>query len=494
LIAVIVLILIAWWTSRLSPETELQPQFASEQTAIAVLPFENMSNDPEQSFFSDGIAEDILNELAKNPRLAVRPRSSSFALRDEGLDVQSMGRRLNVTHVLEGSVRRSGNRIRVTSQLNEVASNRSVWSERYERELTEVFAVQDAIVDEILVALNMRIGAARSVRSMPSIEAYDAFLLGRDYFNRNRFSESDRWLQTAVEFDPSYADAWAYLAQNIAWRTAYGMNPSSGVHAAKRREFIETALELEPSNATALATRALAETLYTNRNYEAAINDLIDLVTRQPNNESAHFYLLIAFGTVGKYDHAIRVAERLSELSPESMLYQSALRTLLVQTGPLEVARRSVEEYAERFDYPNPEMELAILTEDVGALEKLVNERCTLGVRLCTYYEALVHYLKRDYAKAQEVASPLRNAESYVPYFLLSRVALLDNDLDAAFEYYYRAVNEAEPGGIQGIQGRRIWRMVYPAFYADSRYSKMLEDFGVDSESVAKMNIRELPF
>ena len=134
------------------PMTSSSTSTATEKS-IAVLPFVNMSNDLDQEYFSDGITEDILNELARNTSLTVRPRSSAFALKGLSLDRQEIGQRLNVTHVLEGSVRRSGERVRVTVQLSEVDANKSVWSQRYDRDLTDIFEVQDEITGEILVTL-----------------------------------------------------------------------------------------------------------------------------------------------------------------------------------------------------------------------------------------------------------------------------------------------------------------------------------------------------
>ena len=463
-------------------------------TSIAVLPFTNMSNDPEQEFFSDGIAEDILNELAKSTTLIVRPRSSSFALKGAGIDLQAIGQRLNVTHVVGGSVRRSGNSIRVSVQLSELAGDKTIWSERYDRELTDVFAVQDDIVEEILSALNIQLLNPSQPRYTPGIEAYDAFLLGRDYFSRNQFDLSDRWLETAVELDPNYADAWAYQAQNIAWRTAVGLNPSSGSYSSRRREYIERALKLDPANPTALATRALAEILYTSRDYQGAVNELVRLVTLYPNNESAHFYLLLALGTIGQFDLAYRVAERLAALSPESMLYQMTSVNLAIETETLEAARSSVEEYQKRFAYPLPGITLAMLTGDAAALQETLDRGGRfLGASL-PFCSALVPYLKGDFAKAREMLTQVASDQGYQPYYVRHRYALINGDLDAAFDYYYSAVEDAEPGAIQSIQGRRGYRHVFPEFYSDPRYAQMLKDFGLDPESVANMQIPELPF
>ena len=497
-VAFVLLVSAFWWLwPRMADIRIPAPTAVSELpiTSIAVLPFTNMSNDPEQEFFSDGVAEDILNGLAKRNTLTVRPRSSSFALKEASLDLQTIGRRLNVTHVLEGSVRRSGGSIRVTVQLSDVGNDRSVWSQRYDRELTDVFAVQDAVVAEVLSALNVQLGSSESTRYIPGIEAYDAFLLGRDYYSRSQFDLSDQWLKTAVELDPSYADAWAFQAQNIAWRTAMGLNPSSGIYSSRRRQFIETALELDPSNPTALGTRALAETLYTIRDYEGAVHELVRLVTIHPNNESAHFSLILALGTIGRIDLAGRVAERLAALSPESMLMSATNPNLVVESGTLEAARVAVREYQTRFDYPVPRISLSMVTGDAAALQETLDRGHNfLGSDSLLFYSALVPYLDGDFAKAREIVSTPAAKEGYQPYYVRSRLALIERDLDAAFDYYYSAIEDAEPGAIQSIQGRRGYRRVFPEFYSDPRYAQMLKDYKLDPESVARMQIAELPF
>ena len=189
-----------------------------EDASIAVLPFVNMSSDPEQEYFSDGLAEQVLNLLSKVPELRVIARTSSFAFKGkEDVDMATIGQRLNVAHVLEGSVRKSGNRVRITAQLIEAADSSHQWSETYDRELTDIFAVQDeialAVVDQLKLALLNDDLPARSTTT--SLEAYNLYLQGR-YFS-NQFHE--KGLAKAAEFyakalaaDPGYAEAWAELA------------------------------------------------------------------------------------------------------------------------------------------------------------------------------------------------------------------------------------------------------------------------------------------
>jgi TolB-like protein/class 3 adenylate cyclase len=231
---------------------------ASNDKSIAVLPFVNMSSDPEQEYFSDGLAEQVLNLLSKVPELRVIARTSSFAFKGkEDMDVATIARRLNVAHVLEGSVRKSGNQVRITTQLINAADSSHQWSETYDRELTDVFAVQDeialAVVRHLKLALLNRNLPARS--STTSLEAYNFYLQGRHFSNQTTekgFAKAAEFYAKALAADPDYAEAWAELAY-VQFYMA-GMGFSFKEHAVgfnKARASAQKALELDPDLARA---------------------------------------------------------------------------------------------------------------------------------------------------------------------------------------------------------------------------------------------------
>ena len=224
--------------------------------SIAVLPFVNMSSDPEQEYFSDGLSEQVLNLLSKIPELRVIARTSSFAFKGkEDVDVATIGQRLNVAHVLEGSVRKSGNRVRITAQLIKVADSSHQWSETYDRELTDIFAIQDeialAVVDELKIALQRDDLPARSTTT--NLEAYNLYLRGQ-YLSAQHTEES---LNRAVEYydkalrvDPGYGEAWAALAYVQAQMANEGLTEFS-VGFEKARVSARKALDLNPNLARA---------------------------------------------------------------------------------------------------------------------------------------------------------------------------------------------------------------------------------------------------
>jgi adenylate cyclase len=190
------------------------------QPSIAVLPFANMSGDPEQEYFSDGISEDLITALSNISRLSVVSRNSVFAYKGQSLNAKRIGEELGVSHIVEGSVRKGGERVRITAQLIDAATDRHLWSERYDRTLEDVFAVQDDITQNIVTALNVALldgdQAMNWRRSTQNPEAYYLFLRGRHAFqsapNRKTLEEAERLWQRCVELDPGFARAYSGLS------------------------------------------------------------------------------------------------------------------------------------------------------------------------------------------------------------------------------------------------------------------------------------------
>ena len=232
-------------------------------TSICVLPFQNMSGEPEQEYFSDGISEDITTDLSKVSALDVIARNTAFTFKGHAVDVRQIARKLGVSHVLEGSVRKAGNRVRVTAQLIDGTSGGHIWADRYDRDLTDIFAIQDEISQAIVDALKIRLlpqeKKAIEQRGTTNAEAYNLFLMARQAWIDGDFGESGRErrvvriCQRVTQIDPGYAQAWALMGLAQAnLRFAYTDNESldCGLDAANR------ALELDPNIAEAHLPRA----------------------------------------------------------------------------------------------------------------------------------------------------------------------------------------------------------------------------------------------
>jgi adenylate cyclase len=243
------------------PRKKSSPAARRIGTSVCVLPFSNMSGDPEQEYFSDGISEDITTDLSKVSALAVTARNTAFQFKGQAVDICDIAKRLGVSHVLEGSVRKAGGRVRITAQLIDGATGDHVWAERYDRDLTDIFDLQDELSKAIVDALKVRLLPAEKKaieqRGTTNADAYNLYLMARQLWisgNYGDFRRDEivvRTVQRAIALDPDYASAWALLAiAQASLRYHYGRDVDDGLAAAER------ALELDPTLAAAYSVRA----------------------------------------------------------------------------------------------------------------------------------------------------------------------------------------------------------------------------------------------
>ncbi|GAC1686285.1 MAG: hypothetical protein PVS2B1_06480 [Candidatus Dormibacteraceae bacterium] len=276
--------------SRASPEP---PRGVSARKAIAVLPLANMSADPENEYFSDGITEDIINALGKVPGIQVASRTSSFAFKGKDIDVRQIGDKLGVTCVLSGSVRKVGNRIRIAAQFVNVESGYHIWSETYDRQLEDVFAIQDEISRAIVDALKLQLADGRTDLVVPTtnIEAYNLYLKGRFFFNR--FTEPNLrrgldFFQQALMQDPGFARAFAGIADCWAALGDDWVAPNDAYPRAKAAA--TRALEYDPNLADAMTSLGMV-LCWHEWNFAAAVRQLQRAVSVNPSHAAAHFVL-----------------------------------------------------------------------------------------------------------------------------------------------------------------------------------------------------------
>ena len=353
-----------------------------EAPSIAVLPFTNMSGDPEQEYFSDGISEDVITDLSKIAGLLVISRNSSFTYKGRPVDIRAVGRDLGVRSVLEGSIRRAGNRVRIAAQLIDATNGAHLWADRYDRDLTDIFAVQDDVTRRIVDALKVTLSPAENARLTDSatsnIDAYDWALRGRELLlgnpkNRERFEQSKAFFTRAIEVDPSYSQAYAGLgmAYMFDYQNRWSDDPDSSLPLAKR--YVEQAIERNPKEPLARLVaswaaiyekdldRAKSEAeiaLSLNPNLAMAYNVLggIRSYSGQPleaipmieramrldpasNHQYVHF-LGMAYLLAGKYETAATLLRQRILLVPETDFSRAALASTLGHLGRLDEARR----------------------------------------------------------------------------------------------------------------------------------------------------------
>jgi len=358
-----------------------------DKPSVAVLPFANMSSDPEQEFFADGIAEDIITALSRYPSLFVIARNSSFTYKGRSVDVKQIGRELGVRYVLEGSLRKSGSRIRVTAQLVEAETGKHAWAERYDRDLGEIFAVQDKITEAVTIAVAPAIADAelqRAMRKPPeSLDAWAAYQRGRWHIGKRTLDDlalAERLFQKAIDLDPGFTGGYTGLASVHA--TAFdlkGTRPSelnNLILALARR-----AIALDPSNADARS--CLGNALRLVGDYKGALAEAQRALTINPNLTSAHDLLGATLIVSGQPKEGLAALETCMRLDPRHPNSASQLMRIAMGLYFLREYERSAEAAREGIrlfpDFPNNYRWLAAALGQLGqgeeakeALEKAV--------------------------------------------------------------------------------------------------------------------------
>ncbi len=287
--------------------------------SIAVLPFVNMSGAPDNEYFSDGISEEILNLLCKLPQLKVASRTSAFAFKGKEASIPAVARELNVGTVLEGSVRRAGDRVRITAQLIDADSDTHLWSETYDREMKDVFAIQDDIAHSIVKALQVTL-TPKERRAMQFVatsdpEAYDYYLRGRSYMYsmaRRDYEHAIRMYEQAIAVDSKYALAYAGMAD--AYSMLYRYAEASTENATRANRASEQALALDVDSAEAHASRGLA--LFIRENYTEAQQEFDAAINLNANLFEAYYYFGLACSSAGDYEKAAQLYLRAMEVNP----------------------------------------------------------------------------------------------------------------------------------------------------------------------------------
>lgn len=293
----------------------------SDEKSVAVLPFVNMSDDEQNEYFSDGISEELLNLLVRIEGLRVPSRTSSFTFKGSEMKLSDIGRELGVDHVLEGSVRKAGKRIRVTAQLIDVHSDSHLWSETYTRELDDIFAVQDEIAHAIVGALKVTLSGAEErmldLRPTDNVEAYNLYLRGRHHWNLRipgRMAEAIPPLLEAVELDPQFDRAWAALADAYLLLPEYGEGPPSE-HIPKALKAARRALSINPDSAQALTSSAYIKAMHQFQ-WDEAEEEFLRAIELNPQYRTAHQWYAEVLAAQRRIDESLAQLEIASAVDP----------------------------------------------------------------------------------------------------------------------------------------------------------------------------------
>ena len=436
-------------TSRTSPGLRA----AALVPSVAVLPFVDMSPQKDQEYFSDGLAEEILNLLAHIDGLRVAGRTSSFSFRGREEDLRAIGQKLNVGAVLEGSVRKEGNRIRVTAQVVKVADGFHMWSETYDRELSGVFAVQDDIAKAVVEALKVRLvpGDAPRAETRPaSPEAYTQYLLGRQLFNRlsmDSIRRSAEAFQRAVDLDPNYAPAWAALAMAAQDRPHDEKSPGAAEAARRRaRAAADRAIELDPTLAEGYNARGVLRAQW-DWDWQGAQDDLDRARALQPGDAVSQRRYGVLRLMLGKPAEAQAALKKATELDPLSAISWSWLARAYLSTGDTAAAKSALDRAKEIVpDSEEPkaiQATLSLLEGKSAEAVALLNGLGDEGAHLIAV--ALAEHDKGHAAEVKKAIEEFASKFPDNPYNVAVAYAWLGAP-DQAFEWLDRAVAKRDFG------------------------------------------------
>jgi serine/threonine protein kinase/Tfp pilus assembly protein PilF len=426
------------------------------QPSIAVLPFVNMSGDKEQEYFSDGLAEEIINALTKIPGLKVPARTSSFFFRGKEADIQEISARLHVKTILEGSVRKSGNRIRVTAQLINAADGYHLWSERYDREMTEVFAIQDEICQAIVGKLCIELSADRPLffkRRTENTEAYNLYLKGRYQllkFMSESMAKSKEYFEQAVALDPDYALAWHGLAM-YHWFLGYrGFTPPNKANVKCRQATLK-ALELDEMLSEAHSMMAvLWASEYDWKGAESEFRRAMELGPKSVDvwQYYSRYYLL----PMRRLDEAIATSKRAVELDPLSpdLQYELGHRYWLIRQydRALGQADNALELNPQ---FPWAHMLRGVIYIETGRLDEGI-QAVEVAASMVGHTTVLLRILGYTYAMAGRTSEAQKlldemlqlSQKTYMPPLGIAYAYLGLNEMDKAVEWLEKAIDERD--------------------------------------------------
>jgi serine/threonine-protein kinase len=425
---------------------------AGTKPSIVVLPFANMSADPENEYFSDGLAEEIINALTHVPGLKVIARTSAFAFKGRNEDVRRIAEALGVAHVLEGSVRKSGNRVRITAQLIAASDGSHLWSERYDREMADIFEIQDDISQAIAGALRVTLAAkpAQS-RHTPTLPAYEQVLKGRHHMLRHKpasFPRANDCFEQAMTLDPQYAEPHASLGWSYFLSAMLGMRSPRETMPLIRAEAKE-ALSLDPSDPGPHSLLASVAAAYEYDWRAAGQHFAIALVGSSVSAEAYWAYASLYLQPLGRFEEAVAAMERSVERDPVNAHWRAVLASHLTHAGRPEEAIRPAHEameldetsYAPYVTLSEAYISLGRWEDAAAAAEKGHQLYPQDGLAAGMLAGALVKLGDRTRAEA------LIRAMGDAPRPIFGRVLyhLLCGDIDQAADWYERAINGRDP-------------------------------------------------
>jgi TolB-like protein/Flp pilus assembly protein TadD len=449
--------------------------------SIAVLPFVNISADPKQEYFSDGITEEILNLLAREPNLRVISRTSAFSFKGRNVKIADIAKELGVRYILEGSVRRSEDRVRVTTQLIEATTDRHVWSESYERTLGDIFAIEDEIAASVLPAIEHQLtGRPLTVRRTDPA-AYSLYLQGLHFFLQRTASGLDLAVEYAlrvIEIDPEYAPAWTLLGSAYINQVNVGKRPWAESYRLAT-EAIDRSLALAPDFAFAHSARAWVA-MAQERDYIAAAAHFRRARALAPNNAIVLGNNSVLAVRLGRLDEALQLTERSIELDPTNSVGYANRSDQLIRLGrPAEAERaaRKALALSPGMNAAQSNLALALLLQEqptaaLKAVQTLESETVRQAILALAYYSA------GDWGAADRSLALLEQRHAQNSAYLVALVHAWRGEVEDAFRWLDKAIEEKQ--SVFGIRTEPFLRVLHD----DPRWEITLEKVGLGNRQV----------
>ncbi|MEZ5423299.1 MAG: tetratricopeptide repeat protein [Pyrinomonadaceae bacterium] len=429
------------------------PSDAQSAPSIAVLPFVNMSADGENEYFCDGLAEEMLNALTKINGLKVAARTSAFAFKGKNTDISEIAEKLGVKTILEGSVRKSADRVRITTQLINAADGYHLWSERYDRELKDIFDVQDEIAVAVVDALKIKLlgeeKAALLKRHTQSPEAHEFYLRGLSHFAKWTPADFHKAIENfgkAIAIDPEYASAYAGVADSYTELSFFSFSPIDATALAK--DAATRALQLDPDLAEAHNSDALIK-LYFDWDYPAAEAAFKKAIALNPGSAIVHMWYGWYLGLMARFDESLRELRRAHELDPLSPPNNNAIGVVLLWSGQTDVAIEQFKDVLELV--PGYPVSNTFLAEAYAAKGDMASAIATIE---STPPEAMdpqalgtmgyVYARSGNRDKAQKILDEFaeRSSGEYIPALNFAQIYSGLDARDQAFECIVKACEE----------------------------------------------------
>jgi TolB-like protein/Flp pilus assembly protein TadD len=472
---------------RVTPSATGRPVSEQDRTRIAVLPLVNISPDPSDAYFADGMTEELIYTLSKLSNLHVIAHTSSMRYKDSDKSVTDIGQELQIGSVLEGSVRKAGNTLRITVQLINVGNQEHIWSERYDREMEDVFAIQGDIAQCVAEALEIQLLATErqgiEKKATGNLDAYTLYLKGQHFLAKRTSGDLEKageYFKRAIELDPDYALAYAGLAEHYFLLPEYSdVNPKTVLPQAKAAG--ERALEIDSTVAQALTTLAMLSFLQ-DRDPSASERGFKDVIRLHPNSAEAHRLYGLVLMCLDRRDEAIEEAEKALELDPLSLIANRQLGLVLCSARSYDKAIEALLRVLEL----DPHYSAAHLTLGCAYLAKGMHEEAlaefeqetALPRSFVMPYVGVVHVDMGRKGKAQQILaeSVEESKHGHVTVVPLAALCFDLGEKDQGFRYLEEACEE-------GDMFLRILQatVFFDGVRSDPRFASLLKRMGLDA-------------